>query len=100
MALVGHVSAALIILLTPDPFWLITDDFGFILEFLLIEKTFGAMVSQLQQPMHKLSSTSTNRFGWSFGSLAFSNSPFLPSGVIRALYSFQKLFSGYMPIYF
>ena len=70
-----------------------TDDFGFILEFLLIRNTSGAMVSQLQQPIHLLSSTCTNRLGCTLGSLAFSNSPFLPSAVTLALYSSQNFLS-------
>ena len=93
IAFVGHVCAAFIILFIPAPFWLITDDFGFDLVCLFISKTSGAIVSQLQQPMHKLLSTSTKIFGCSFGSFALSNSPFLPSGRILALYSFQKLSS-------
>ncbi len=68
----GQVSAAFIILFIPAPFWLITDDFGFVLAFLSIEKTSGAMVSQLQQPIHKLSSTNVNRFGCVLGSFVFS----------------------------
>ena len=55
IALVGHVSAAFIILLTPAPFGLITDDFGLYFEFLLIRKTSGAIISQLQHPMHRKS---------------------------------------------
>src|SRR3990167_10045403 len=70
-----------------------TDDFGFDFEFLFIAKTSGAIISQLQHPMHKLLSTSTNRLGCSLGSFAFSYSPFLPSERTRALYYSQNLFS-------
>jgi len=72
---------------------LITDDLGFDLVFLFISKTFGAKISQLQQPIHKLLSTSTKRFGCFSGSSAFANSPFLPSGRTLALYSSQNFAS-------
>ncbi len=63
IAFVGHVSAAFIIKLIPAPLGLITDDFGFDFAFLFNSKTSGAIISQLQHPMHNVLSTSTNKSG-------------------------------------
>ena len=64
IAFVGQVSAAFIILFTPAPRGFFTDDFGLAMLFLLISKTSGAKISQLQHAMHRVLSTSTCRLGW------------------------------------
>ena len=77
IALVGHVSAALIIFWFFAPFLLYTLDFGFDFVFLSIVNTPGAIVSQLQHPIQRLWSTST----FNSNSLRFFGNP-LSSGCL------------------